>query len=101
MRIKELLAAHIYQFATRLITLGDGTTKDAPVLNHAPSSSSSNDEDEPASSSGSFIYVADTNHLRTLMKESGINMTFLPAILGCTGVRRDGRHKSKIYMCVM
>ncbi|KDO29437.1 hypothetical protein SPRG_05974 [Saprolegnia parasitica CBS 223.65] len=88
-RIKELLAAHIYQFATRLITLGDGTTKDAPVLNHVPSSSSSNEEDEP-SSSGSFIYVADTNHLRTLMKESGINMTFLPAILGCTGSTQAG-----------
>ncbi|OQR84735.1 regulator of chromosome condensation (RCC1)-like protein [Achlya hypogyna] len=84
--IKELLAAHIQQFAGRLITLGDATKEaNAATLTHATSS-----DDNPAADGTAYIYVADTNHLRTLMKESGINMCFLPAVLGCTGPTQAG-----------
>ncbi|OQS00875.1 regulator of chromosome condensation (RCC1) [Thraustotheca clavata] len=80
-RIKELLTIHIQQFASRLITLGDAT-KDTATLK---SSQSSTSEDEYTDSTDTkYIYVSDASHLRSLLNDNGINVSFLPAVLGCT-----------------
>ncbi|RHZ31308.1 hypothetical protein DYB37_007679, partial [Aphanomyces astaci] len=71
--IVHTMATTITEFAARLVTLGDAVPEDATMTMQ---------NSEPAVDTRDVIYVSDGNHLRSHMQNHGINLCFLPAVLG-------------------
>ncbi|KAF0684911.1 Aste57867_23155 [Aphanomyces stellatus] len=72
-QIVRTMASTIAAFAARLVTLGDAIQDDATMTIQ---------NTESAVDATDVIYVSSCDHLRVVMRDHGINMCFLPAVLG-------------------